>query len=195
MTPISHVQTYMQETAKIAALIDYSAIANLAHALADLRKRNGRLFIVGLGGSAATASHAANDFRKLCGLETYALNDFGPELLARANDEGWQTVYSGLLGSCNADSNDELLVLSVGGATPSVSLPIGYAVRDALTRGMAVYGIVGRDGGYTAEHADICVLIPVINPERVTPHTEGFTSVVLHALVSDPVLQQSKTKW
>jgi len=159
--------------------------------LFQLRERKGRLFIVGLGGSAANASHACNDFRKLCGIEAYAPGDNVAELTARANDEGWATIYP----LDFANSNDALLVLSVGGGTESVSLPLVFALQTARQRGMTILGIVGRDGGMTAKLADCCIIIPTVKAERVTPHCEGWQSVILHAIVSHPDLQRNATKW
>ena len=188
---MNHTRQYLTETCAIAARLDADKVEALVQHLAVLRYRRGRLFIVGLGGSAANASHAANDFRKLAAIETYAPTDNVAELTARANDEGWPTIFP----LDFANSNDALLVLSVGGGTESVSLPLVSAIRTAKQRGMVVYGIVGRDGGYTAQHADLCIIIPTVKTERVTPHTEGWQSVILHAIVSHPDLQRSPTKW
>lgn len=171
-------------------------MAALTKELVELRERGGRLFIAGLGGSAANASHAANDFRKLLRIEAYALCDNVAELTARANDEGWETIYTGMLESGRAVEGDALLVLSVGGGAEGVSLPLVNAVAFALGRKMRILGIVGRDGGYTKEHGHAVVLIPDVSAgARVTPHTEAFQGVVLHYLASHPDLQRGATKW
>ena len=188
---MSHSRQFIVETCSIASRLDVDRVEMMADELRSLRERKGRLFIVGLGGSAANASHACNDFRKLCGIEAYAPSDNVAELTARANDEGWATIYQ----LDFANSNDALLVLSVGGGTESVSLPLVAALQTARQRGMTILGIVGRDGGMTAKLADCCVIIPTVKAERVTPHCEGWQSVILHALVSHPDLQRNATKW
>ena len=189
---MNHCRRFLDETAEIASLIPAGEVAQLVNELIRLRVRRGKLFVVGLGGSAANASHAVNDFRKLCGIEAYCPSDNVSELTARANDEGWGTIFS---GSIYATSNDALLVLSVGGGTDKVSLPLVEAISYAKIMKMTVLGIVGRDGGYTKKHADACVVVPPVVPERVTPHTESFQSVILHCIVSHPDLQVRKTKW
>lgn len=192
---MSHTQTYMAETAAIAGQLNAELIERMAVELIQLRERGGRLFLAGLGGSAANASHAVNDFRKLCGIESYCLSDNVSELTARANDDGWARIYGDLLKSSHTLSKDALLVLSVGGGTSEVSLPLVYAINYATGHEMSILGIIGRDGGYTKPHAKCCVIIPTVNQDRVTPHTEAFQMVVLHCLVSHPKLQLSKTKW
>ena len=189
---MSHVHTFLDETAAISRLVDTAAIENMAESLATLK---GRLFIVGLGGSAANASHAVNDFRKLCGIEAYAPSDNVSELTARANDDGWAHIYSDWLRGSRACSEDALLVLSVGGGIGAVSVPLVNAVALAKIMGMDIYGIVGRDGGYTALVGNHVIIIPTVAPERVTPHVEAWQSVILHCLVSHPLLQKEKTKW
>ena len=188
---MSHTATYLSETAAIAGLVDQGAVERMVQELVTLRERKGRLFIIGLGGSAANASHAVNDFRKLCGIEAYAPTDNVAELTARANDEGWATVFESQWWT----ANDALLVLSVGGGTAEVSVPIAVAVSNARLVGMHILGIVGKEGGYVPQYADCCILIPTVEPSRVTPHTEGWQSVILHAIVSHPELQRNKTKW
>ena len=188
---MSHTKQYMVETSSICSLIDCEKIEEMVRGLIDLRFRHGRLFIIGLGGSAGNASHAVNDFRKLCRIEAYAPTDNVSELTARANDEGWPTIFP----LDFANSNDALLVLSVGGGSDGVSLPIISAVTQARQRGMHIFGIVGRNGGHTAQSADCCILIPTVKSERITPHTEGWQSVVLHCIVSHPDLQRNATKW
>lgn len=189
------VQAYVNETIKIAQSLDWSEIDRLADHLAATRDRGGRLFILGVGGSAANASHAVNDFRKLCGIEAYAPTDNVAELTARTNDEGWETVFQRWLEVSRLGENDMILVLSVGGGSPSVSVNLVVALNFAHRRGAAMGAIVGRDGGYAKERADACVIIPTVNPERVTPHTEAFQGVLLHLLVSHPALQLHKGKW
>lgn len=192
---MTHAETYLAETAQIAREIDPTAIETLADHLVRLRGREGRLFIVGLGGSAANASHAANDFRKLCGIEAYCLSDNAAELTARANDDGWPFCLKDILHASNPQARDALLVLSVGGGAANVSLPICGAVDYARDHDMDVLAILGRDGGYTGKHATACVMVPIVASERVTPHTEGWQGVVLHALVSHPQVQRNRTKW
>ncbi|MCR4300701.1 MAG: SIS domain-containing protein [Sulfuricaulis sp.] len=192
---MTHTETYLAETVQIARELDYSAIEVLADQLVRLRDRGGRLFIVGLGGSAANASHAANDFKKLCSIEAYCLSDNVAELTAWANDEGWPYIFERALDAAKASTKDALLVLSVGGGTDTVSAPIQFCVSWVKRKSIPVMGIVGRDGGYTKKHATACVVVPTVEPSRVTPHTEGWQSVILHALVSHPNLQVNRTKW
>jgi D-sedoheptulose 7-phosphate isomerase len=169
----------------------------MAVELAALRARGGRLFCLGVGGSAANCSHAVNDFRKLCGIESYAPSDNVSELTARTNDEGWETVFAGWLRTSRASAADAIFVLSVGGGDVErgVSVNIVNAIKEAKTRGLAVLGVVGRNGGYTREVGDAVVVVPPVEPSRVTPHTEAFQTVVWHCLVSHPSLQQVATKW
>lgn len=188
--PVSARQ-YMIEMVKIAGAIECDAIERLVDELAALR---GRLWIVGLGGSAANASHAAADLRRLCSMDAFAMMESVPELTARANDDGWGTIFSGQLAS-EGTPVDALLVLSVGGGTKEVSVPIVRAIDMARSVGMSVFGIVGRDGGYTAKHGDCVVVIPTVSQERVTPHTEAWQMVIVHLLVSHPKLQRKSTKW
>jgi len=189
---MTHTEQYLLETQEICKLIDFSQVDALVQELKFLRERGGRLFLVGLGGSAANCSHAVNDFRKLCGIEAYTPVDNVSELTARANDEGWDAIFLGLIGG---KPGDALFVLSVGGGTDQVSIPLVRAINAAALKGMRLLGIVGRDGGYTGEVADRCVVIPTVSPERVTPHTEAFQMVLLHCLVSHPDLQINRTKW
>ncbi len=194
---MTHTLRYFTEVQKIAATLDYAAIEQLGRELADLREREGRLFLLGVGGSAANCAHAVNDFRKLCGIEAYAPTDNVSELTARTNDEGWHTVFSEWLKVSRAKANDAVLVLSVGGGNmeKNVSPNIVSALQEARERGMKIFGIVGRDGGYTKQVGDVVVLVPTVEDTRVTPHAEAFQAVVWHCLVSHPVLQQRKTKW
>ena len=192
-----HAQTYFREVAELAGKIDLARIDALAQELKALRDREGRLFFLGVGGSAANCSHAVNDFRKLCGIEAYAPTDNVSELTARTNDEGWDTVFAAWLRTSRASARDAVFIFSVGGGNleKNVSPNLVAALKEAKSRHMKVYGVVGRDGGYTAKVGDCVVLIPTIAAERVTPHTEAFQAVVWHCLVSNPVLQQTATKW
>jgi D-sedoheptulose 7-phosphate isomerase len=192
-----HVKTYFQEVVKVAESIDVESIERLAEELAALRERGGRLFLLGVGGSAGNCSHAVNDFRKLCGIEAYAPTDNVSELTARTNDEGWETVFAAWLRTSKADGNDAVLVLSVGGGNleKNVSANIVAALKEAKLRDMRIFGIVGRDGGYTKQVGDCVVVVPTVDASRVTPHTEAFQAVVWHCLVSHPALQQIATKW
>jgi len=190
-------QTYLAEAAQIAAKLDASEIEKMAQRLADVRQRGGRLFILGVGGSAGNASHAVNDFRKIVGLEAYAPTDNVSELTARTNDEGWATVFAAWLKVSRLSAKDAVLVLSVGGGNleKNVSPNLVHALQLAKQVGATICGIVGRDGGYTRTVADACVVVPTLDPERVTPHTEAFQAVVWHLLVSHPALKQAQTKW
>ncbi len=192
-----HVHTYFQEVAQLAQRIDVARIEALALELKALRDRAGRLFFLGVGGSAANCSHAVNDFRKLCGIEAYAPTDNVAELTARVNDEGWETVFAAWLRTSRATEKDAIFIFSVGGGNleKNVSPNLVAALKEAKSRNMKVYGVVGRDGGYTAKVGDCVVLIPTVDAGRVTPHTEAFQAVVWHCLVSHPALQQTATKW
>lgn len=188
---MSHCAHYLSETIAVAWEINANDIETLAEELFDLKSREGRLYIAGLGGSAANASHAANDFKKLCGIDAVCLTDNVAEVTSRANDEGWQTIFN--LDA--ATENDALLVLSVGGGSDGVSRPLIEAIDLAQEIGMTILGIVGRDGGHLKKHGDCVVMVPNVAPERVTPHAEGWQSVILHCLVSHPELQTRSTKW
>jgi D-sedoheptulose 7-phosphate isomerase len=194
---MTHVDTFFQQVARIAAEIDRDAIERLAQELKSLRERGGRLFVLGVGGSAGNCSHSVNDFRKLCGIEAYAPVDNVSELTARANDEGWETIFTGWLDVSRANAKDAILVLSVGGgdAERNVSMNIVRAVDMAKTRGLKVFGILGRGTGHTAKHGDIAIVVPAVDPALITPHSEAFQAVVWHCLVSHPALQIKKTKW
>ena len=188
---------YLEESRRLLDELDAGAIEAVATGLAGVRERGGRLFILGVGGSAGHASHAVNDFRKLCGLEAYAPTDNVSELTARTNDEGFETVFEEWLKGSRLDADDGLLVFSVGGgdAEAGVSANLVRALDLATERGAAIFGIVGRDGGHTARTATACVVIPPSFPERITPHTEGLAAVVWHLLVSHPAVQTAPTKW
>jgi D-sedoheptulose 7-phosphate isomerase len=189
--------TYLQETADILREIDISDIENMCFGLAAVREAGGRLFILGVGGSAGHASHAVNDFRKICGIEAYAPTDNVSELTARTNDEGWDTTFCEWLKGSRLSKLDALLVLSVGGGNRQrgVSMNIVRALELAEEVNAKVFGIVGRDGGFTRDVADACVVIPPLYEDRVTPHTEGLCAVVWHLLVSHPALKRVQTKW
>lgn len=187
---MQHVPQYLIEVMQIVGALDASKVEDMVAHLVALREREGRLWLVGLGGSLANASHAANDFRKLCGIEAYAPDNMA-EFSAWMNDEGLHHVFTNQWWR----RQDMLMVLSVGGGTDEVSVPIGFALRHAQDLEMTILGIVGRDGGMTARFADCAVIVPTVAPGRVTPHTEAFQSVILHCLVSHPDLQRSATKW
>ena len=193
----SFSSTFLAETAEIIRLLDVGEIENMASALLAVRAGGGRLFILGVGGSAGHAGHAVNDFRKLCGFEAYAPTDNVSELTARTNDEGWETSFSEWLLGSRLSPKDGVLVFSVGGGSRErrVSVNIVQALETAARIGAHILGIVGRDGGTTRDLAEACVVIPTVSPERVTPHTEGLCAVVWHLLVSHPLLQRHGTKW
>ncbi|MDX2051015.1 MAG: SIS domain-containing protein [Polyangiaceae bacterium] len=188
---------FLQESAQLIRALDGVAIDRVAEGLAAARDRGGRLFILGVGGSAGHASHAVNDFRKLCAFEAYAPTDNVSELTARVNDEGWDTSFSEWLKVSRLGSADSVLVFSVGGGSKAknISANLVLALEHAKAVGARVFGIVGKDGGYTAQVADGCVIIPTASPERITPHTEGLCAVVWHLLVSHPALKRAPTKW
>jgi D-sedoheptulose 7-phosphate isomerase len=194
---MNFTRQFLGEAAQIIERLDADAIERLAALLADTRSKGGRLFILGVGGSAANASHAVNDFRKLAGMEAYAPTDNVSELTARTNDEGWQTVFEAWLRVSRLRPEDMLLVLSVGGgdARRGVSANLVAALQYAKQTGSRIGGIVGRTEGYTAQVADVCVVIPVVNPAHLTPHSEAFQAVVWHSLVSHPALKAAATKW
>lgn len=193
----NHVNNFFQQVKSIADLIDKKEIDSLATALVTLRENGGRLFLLGVGGSAANCSHAVNDFRKLCGIETYAPTDNVSELTARINDEGWDGAFAGWLKGSKFDTKDALFILSVGGGNleKQVSVNLIKAIDLAKEKQAKVFGIVGRDGGYTKKTGDVVVLVPVVDEKLVTPHSEAFQAVVWHCLVSHPVLQIQATKW
>src|ERR1700687_2736073 len=192
---MSFAAEFLQETTKILAALDTDAIEAVARGLAGVRERGGRLFILGVGGSAGHAGHAVNDFRKICGFEAYAPTDNVSELTARANDEGWDTCFAAWLEGSRINSRDGVLVFSVGGGNreKNVSVNIVRALETAVQAGAQVFGIVGRNGGFTREVAAACVVIPTVAADRVTPHTEGLCAVLWHLLVSHPLLQRSGT--
>ena len=192
-----HVAEFFSFAAETCQKIDTQKIERLVEELVALRERGGRLFFVGVGGSAGNCSHAVNDFRKLCGIETYSPVDNVSELTARANDEGWDTIFSGWLEGSRLRAQDAIFILSVGGgdAEHNVSTNIIKAIDFARGKGAKVFGIVGRDAGYTAKTADIAIVIPQLKSDWVTPLSEAFQAVVWHSLVSHPAMQVRKTKW
>ena len=194
---MSFAKTFIEEAVAVLKGIDTVAIEALAQGLANLRDRGGRLFILGVGGSAGHASHAVNDFRKICGIESYTPTDNVSELTARINDEGWDSCFSEWLKGSRIGAQDGVLVFSVGGGNieKNVSMNLVRALQAAKEASAVVFGIVGRDGGFTRRVADACVLISPLYSERVTPHTEGLAAVVWHLLVSHPALKARPTKW
>lgn len=194
---MNYTQQHLAEAGQILSQLDVAAIERMVGLLADLRARGGRLFFLGVGGSAANCSHAVNDFRKLAGIEAYAPTDNVSELTARTNDEGWASVFVEWLKISRLQAQDMVFVFSVGGGNleKNVSPNLVSALQYAHQVGAQVVGVVGRDGGYTAQAADACVVVPTVNPQTVTPHAEAFQAVVWHLLVSHPVLKAAPTKW
>lgn len=188
---------HMREVAEIAQSIDINTIENMIDILVQAKSLNGRLFVLGVGGSAGNASHAVNDFRKLAGIEAYAPTDNVSELTARTNDEGFDTIFSGYLSISKLNKNDCLLILSVGGGDMErgISKNLCNAINLAKSTRSKVIGIVGREGGYTHKNADVCLVIPPINPSSITPHSEAFQAIVWHLMVSHPKLKANATKW
>ena len=194
---MSFTKQFLAEVQQVTAQLNEAAIEKCADELAAIRTRGGRLFILGVGGSAANASHAVNDFRKICGIEAYTPTDNVSELTARTNDEGWASVFEAWLRTSRLAPSDAVLALSVGGGSleQNISPNLVRALSFARETGATILGSVGRDGGYTAKIADVCVIVPTCNPAHITPHTEAFQSLVWHLLVSHPALKQSQTKW
>jgi D-sedoheptulose 7-phosphate isomerase len=194
---MTYTQQHLAEAGRIMTQLDAAAIERMVDLLVELRARGGRLFFLGVGGSAANCSHAVNDFRKIAGIEAYAPTDNVSELTARTNDEGWASVFVGWLKISRLKATDMLFVFSVGGGNleKNVSPNLVTALQYAKEVGAQVIGVVGRDGGYTAQVADACVIIPTVNPENITPHSEAFQAVVWHLLVSHPALKAAATKW
>jgi D-sedoheptulose 7-phosphate isomerase len=194
---MSFARTHLDEAKRIIDALDVGAIDRMAEALAGLRQRGGRLFFLGVGGSAGNCSHAVNDFRKLAGIEAYAPTDNVSELTARTNDEGWETVFAEWLKVSKLRADDALFVFSVGGGSleKNISPNLVRAMQYAKTVGATILGVVGRDGGYTAKVADAVCIVPTVNPEAVTPHSEAFQAVIWHLLVSHPALKLNPTKW
>lgn len=194
---MTYTEQHLAETRRVLALLDAERIERVVELLAGLRARKGRLFFLGVGGSAANCSHAVNDFRKICGIEAYTPTDNVSELTARTNDEGWATVFSEWLKVSQLEASDMVFIFSVGGGNleKNVSPNLVSALSYAKQKGAQVVGVVGRDGGYTAKIADVCVIVPTVNPETVTPHAEAFQAIIWHLLVSHPSLKIAPTKW
>ena len=194
---MSYAAQHMNEVAEIVRRIDVTAIEKMADLLARVKSDAGRIFFLGVGGSAGNCSHAVNDFRKIVGIESYAPSDNVSELTARTNDEGWATVFVEWLKVSKLQSKDILFIFSVGGGNleKNISPNLVEAIKLAKSVGAKVTGVVGRDGGYTAQAADACVVVPTVNPDTITPHSEAFQAVVWHLLVSHPKLKANQTKW
>ena len=194
---MGHVERYLEEAAEVIVRLDRAAIAGIVRLVVATRDRGGRLFVLGVGGSAANASHAVNDFRKIAGLEVYAPTDNVSELTARINDDGWDTAFAGWLAGSRLDDKDLLLVLSVGGGNRALNISTNLvrALEYGREVGASICGIVGRDGGYTAEVADACVIVPTVSDKSVTAHAEAFQAVVWHLVVTHPDVQRVATKW
>jgi len=194
---MNFLNKYLTEHIKISSSLDLNIIKNVIIKILNIRKNNGRLFIIGVGGSAANASHAVNDFRKLCGVEAYSPLDNLSELTARTNDEGWESVFEGWLKVSNINKKDCLLIFSVGGGNikKNVSINIVKAIRLAKIKKTKVLSIVGKKDGYAAIHSDECLVIPSVNNKNITPHSETFQAMIWHMIVSHPLLKKNKTKW
>ena len=192
-----HSENFFKQSAEIIDRVDFAVIEQMTESLVNLRKESGRLFFLGVGGGAGHASHAVNDFRKICGIESYSPIDNVSELTARTNDEGWDTVFSSWLETSKINEHDAVFVFSVGGGNleKNISVNIVNALKVAKSRKALILGVVGRDGGYTKEVGDHVLIIPTIDKNHVTPHTEGFQAVVWHCLVSHPKLQKESMKW
>lgn len=194
---MTYTERHLQEALNVLQQLDHAAIERMVEILVAVRARGGRLFFLGVGGSAGNCGHAVNDFRKLAGFEAYAPTDNVSELTARTNDEGWDTVFAAWLKGSRLRKDDAVFVLSVGGGSleRNISPNLVRALQLAKEVGAAIVGVVGRDGGFTATVADACVVVPTVNPETVTPHSEAFQAVVWHLLVSHPALKANATKW
>jgi D-sedoheptulose 7-phosphate isomerase len=194
---MSYAEQHLSETVEVVRRLDPALLERLVDELADLRQRGGRLFFLGVGGSAGNCSHAVNDFRKIVGIEAYAPTDNVSELTARTNDEGWHTIFREWLKTSKLGANDAVLVFSVGGGNleKNVSPNLVGALQLAKEVGARIFGIVGRDGGYTAKVGDVVVIVPTVNADNVTPHSEAFQAVIWHLLVSHPKLKAHQTKW
>jgi D-sedoheptulose 7-phosphate isomerase len=194
---MSYVQQHLNEAAEIIQKMDVAAIEKMVDLLVTVKTEGGRIFFLGVGGSAGNCSHAVNDFRKIVGIESYAPTDNVSELTARTNDEGWATVFVEWLQTSKLDAKDAVFILSVGGGNleKNISPNLVEALKYAVTVGAKVAGVVGRDGGYTSQVADACVIVPTVNAENITPHSEAFQAVIWHLLVSHPKLKANQTKW
>jgi len=193
----SHINNFFSEVKIIAEKIDRNEMQKLAESINDIRKKRGRLFFLGVGGSAGNCSHAVNDFRKLCNIESYSPVDNVSELTARINDEGWDSSFAEWLKVCNLNKDDALFIMSVGGGNlkKKVSVNLVNAIKYAKKKKSKIFGIIGKKNGYTRTHANVSILVPNVNDKLITPHTEAFQAVIWHCLVSHPLLQIRKTKW
>ena len=193
----SHINNFFSEVKIIAEKIDRNEMQKLAESINDIRKKRGRLFFLGVGGSAGNCSHAVNDFRKLCNIESYSPVDNASELTARINDEGWDSSFAEWLKVCNLNKDDALFIMSVGGGNlkKKVSVNLVNAIKYAKKKKSKIFGIIGKKNGYTRTHANVSILVPNVNDKLITPHTEAFQAVIWHCLVSHPLLQIRKTKW
>jgi D-sedoheptulose 7-phosphate isomerase len=194
---MDYINRYLSEVRRVVDSLDPSTIQKAVELLIDIRRRGGRIFFLGVGGSAANASHTVNDFRKICGIESYTPTDNVSELTARTNDNGWESIFVDWLKGSKLNSTDAVFILSVGGGNleNNISVNLVRALDHAKETGAKIFGIVGRDGGYTAKVADACIIVPTVNAETVTPHTESFQSILLHLIVSHPGLKVSEMKW
>jgi D-sedoheptulose 7-phosphate isomerase len=194
---MTYTEKHLKETSQIIKKLDNKIIENIVSLLAEIKSRGGRIFFLGVGGSAGNCSHAVNDFRKIVGIECYAPTDNVSELTARTNDEGWSTIFSEWLKISKLSDNDLLFIFSVGGGNlkKNVSINLVEALKYGKRVGSKIVGIVGRDGGYTAKVSDACLIIPTVNQKTVTPHSEAFQSIIWHLLVSHPKLKSKQTKW
>jgi len=193
----NYTDKYLSEAIKIIQLVDKNSIDNAIELLSDVKKAGGRIFFLGVGGSAANASHAVNDFRKIAGIESYAPTDNVSELTARTNDDGWESVFVNWLAGSKLNSNDCIFIFSVGGGNieKNVSVNLINALKFAKGKNSKIIGIVGRDGGYTAKVSDVCIIIPTVNNDTITPHSESFQSVIWHLIVTHPALKSFEMKW
>lgn len=194
---MNFLNKYLSEHIKISNSLDLKVILKIILNILKIKKNNGRLFIIGVGGSAANASHAVNDFRKLCGIEAYSPTDNISELTARANDEGWESIFEGWLKVSNINKNDALFVFSVGGGNfkKNVSINIIKAIQLAKNKKTKILSIVGKNDGYAAIHSDECLIVPCVNNKNITPHSETFQTMIWHMIVTHPLLKKNKTKW
>ncbi len=194
---MNHVEQYLQEAVAIIRQIDQAVVEKMIRLLLEIREKKGRLFFLGVGGSAGNCSHAVNDFRKIAGFEAYSPVDNVSELTARTNDEGWETVFAGWLKTSGLCAQDGVIVFSVGGGSKekNISANLVYALEYAKAQQAKIMGVVGRDGGFTAQVADACVVVPTVNPATVTPHAESFAAVIWHLIVCDPRIMQMSNKW
>jgi len=197
MNSLDYIDKYLSEVTDITKLIDKTAVRNMVDVILEVRKSNGRLFMLGVGGGAGNASHAVNDFRKIAGIESYAPTDNVSELTARVNDDGWDSTFVNWLRGSRLSSNDCVFIFSVGGGDieKNISNNLIQALKYAKEADAKIIGIVGRDGGYTAKVADAAVIIPVVNPDTITPHTEAFQAVIWHLIVTHPLLKINEMKW